>query len=345
MGSGRHDDVTGEAKSKFPTLASEGFAMMQKLLHGWARRTAALAASVVLALATAVVIAPSAQAEIDVYSAPGTYFVNGREWKTTCEPYSQTMRCRTNIWSTQVKQVRGKFVSRTGWNFNNLSYLSSPRSLWTKNPLASYGKYGATTRWTASDGRLWRTECDTAVSGRNGCRSYVTSRVIEAYRTSNGATAYRWVTKQVFNNIVRFGPLPVFKNVAMNTTVSLKYFDVTVSNPIGNRDGTDFGAKVKVCYTHVHPDAGSDGKVRVSRDPWSFGILAPEIRTDLAYAEVDEFPSSKLWTPLFSETRLALGACQTGYISAAHGNPDMYIETLRYAPAGSADRITWYIPS
>ena len=321
--------------------------MTLKLLHPWARRMTALVASAVLALAATVVIVSPARAEIDVYSAPGQYHVNGRDWRTTCEPYSQTQRCRTEIWATQVTQVGGRFVARNGWYFNNLSYLSSPRSLWTHNPLGSYGRYGGTTMWTATDGRHWRTECDSAVTGRNGCRSYVSARVIEAYRTSGGTTAYRWVTKEVFNNIVRFGPLPVFKNVMMNTTVSLKYFDVTVDNPVWDGDGTAFGARVKVCYTHTHPAAGADGKVRVSLDPWSFGVLDLEAgATDLAYFEATAVPSSALWTPLFAETRLAVGACTTGYISADHGNPDLSSQfTLRYAPVGSPDRITWFAPS
>ena len=321
--------------------------MTQTVLHRWLRKAAVLAASAALGLAAAVVTVTPAHAEIDVYSAPGHYYVNGREWLTTCEPYSQTQRCRTEIWATQITQVDGKFVSRTGWYFNNLTYLPSPRSLWRNNPLGAYGQVNGTAKWKAADGRQWRTVCDTAATGRNGCRSYASARVIESYKTSGGATAYRWVTKEIFNNIVRFGTLPVFKNVNMNTTVSLKYFDVTVSNPVYEPNGTGFGAMVKVCYTHAHPDAGSDGKVRVSPDPWSFGVLDLEAgATDLAYFEAGEVPSSTLWTPLYKETRLALGTCNTGYISAHHGNPDLSTGfTMRYAPSGSADRITWYSPS
>ena len=135
---------------------------------------------------------------MDIYTAPGIHEVNGRRWFTTCEPYSQTFRCTTQIWSTQVAEVNGKFVSRTGWNFNNLTYVASPRSLWVGNPLAATGS------WTAADGRKWRTECDTAVSGRNGCRSWVTSRVIQSTRLSDGSYRHGWVTTEVFNNIVRF---------------------------------------------------------------------------------------------------------------------------------------------
>lgn len=321
--------------------------MKQILIPRWSRRFAALTASVVLLIGAGVATAPTARAEVDVYSTPGTHHLNGRDWRTTCEPYSQTHRCRTEIRATQVTQVNGKFVAKTGWYFNNLTYLSSPRSLWTTNPLGGYGTYGGSATWTAPDGRHWRTVCDTAATGRNGCRSYATAHVIETYVTSGGTTAHRWVTKEVFNNIVRFGPLAGVKDVMMNTTVSLRYFDVTVSDPVSDDEGTAFGAKVKVCYRHAHPDARTDGKVRVSLDPWSFGVLDLEAgATEPAYFKVTAVPSSSLWVPLYVETWLALDQCQTGYISAAHGNPDLSSEfTMRYAPAGSSDRITWYAAS
>ena len=321
--------------------------MKHHRISGSFRRWAALAATVVLIIASGVASAPTARAETDIYGVPGIYHLHGRDWRTQCEPYSQTQRCRTEIRATQVRQVNGKFVQKTGWYFNNLTYLSSPRALWATNPLGGYGVYGGTAKWTGIDGRQWRTVCDTPATGRNGCRTYATASVIEAYKTAAGATAYRWVTKEIFNNIVRFGPLAVVKDVMMHTTVSLRYFDVTVSDPVSDADGTAFGARVKVCYTHAHPDAGGDGKVRVSLDPWSFGVLDLEAgASDPEYFAAKAVPSSTDWLPLYSETRLALGQCNTGYISAAHGNPDLSSQfTLRYAPAGSPDRVTWFAPS
>lgn len=109
-----------------------------------------------------------------VYDEEGYLEVNGRYWHTTCESYSQTERCRTEI------RTAG------GWAFNNLTYLPSPRSLWANNPLGGYGKVGNKSNWT-SGGRQWRVECDTAATGRGGCRSYI--------KIGN-----QWV----FNNIVRF---------------------------------------------------------------------------------------------------------------------------------------------
>ncbi len=133
----------------------------------------------------------------DLYSTPGYHTVNGRKWFTTCEKYSATSRCRTSIYATTVSHENGKFVLRNGWVFNNLTYLPSPRSLWKNNPLGSTGS------WTATDGRKWRTECDTAVTGRNGCRSYAEATVIGVVPKGAGYT-YEWSTKWVLNNIVRF---------------------------------------------------------------------------------------------------------------------------------------------
>ena len=129
----------------------------------------------------------------DIYTTPGFHNVNGRKWMTTCEPYSATTRCFTYIWSTQIRSAGGRYVQINGWNFNNLTYVAAPRALWEGNKLAF------TNSWTATDGRKWRTECETAQTGRGGCRSYAEASVIEA--TGSG---YRQTTKFIFNNMVRF---------------------------------------------------------------------------------------------------------------------------------------------
>lgn len=114
-----------------------------------------------------------------VYTQPGDHHVNGRYWRTSCEKYSSTVvRCTTNIWSEKTTSFGAKYK---GWVFNTLTYLPSPRANWSNNPL------GETGSWKASDGRQWRTECDTASTGRGGCRSY----------TKEGS---KWVV----NNIVQF---------------------------------------------------------------------------------------------------------------------------------------------
>lgn len=130
----------------------------------------------------------------DLYETPGFHKSGGRDWMTVCEPYSQTVRCHTFIWGTQVHQSGGQFLQTNGWTFNNLTYVASPKALWANNPLGNTG------RWTDDAGRNWRTECNTPAVGGNGCRTYVEAKVVE--RT---ATGYRVVTKVVFNNMVRFG--------------------------------------------------------------------------------------------------------------------------------------------
>lgn len=136
---------------------------------------------------------------VDIYGTPGTHHVNGRVWHTTCEPYSQTRRCRTTIQATVISYTGGRYVKTNGWAFNNLTYLASPRSLWAGNPLGGYGRVGGTARWNGTDGRAWRTECDTALTGQSGCRSFAVAKVIEQTRSG-----YRFVTKEIFNNMVRF---------------------------------------------------------------------------------------------------------------------------------------------
>ncbi|TRY19552.1 family 20 glycosylhydrolase [Tessaracoccus rhinocerotis] len=136
---------------------------------------------------------------VDVYATPGLHHVNGRHWWTECEPYSQTFRCTTKIWATTVSQVGATFVGKTDWTFNNLTYLPHmSREQWAANPL------GRTGHWTAADGREWRTECDTAVTGANGCRSYTRSDVVVSEQV-DGRWTYRWDRIWVLNNMVRFG--------------------------------------------------------------------------------------------------------------------------------------------
>ncbi|MHA7862262.1 S8 family serine peptidase [Tessaracoccus sp. Y36] len=135
----------------------------------------------------------------DVYNTPGLHMVNGRQWFTACEPYSQTVRCRTMIMATTVTAKAGVFTQTNGWVFNNLTYLPRmTRAQWGTNPLARNGA------WTSADGRRWRTECDTAATGRGGCRTYLSASVIAALPTAAGGTQYTWVTKEILNNIVRF---------------------------------------------------------------------------------------------------------------------------------------------
>ena len=134
------------------------------------------------------------------YTVPGKHLHNGRQWLTSCEPYSQTERCRTEIFASVVVQVGGQYQVRQGWVFNNLTYLPSHRSLWRTNPL------GKKAEWTAADGRRWRTECDTVATGKGGCRSYATVTVVAATAKPEGGYTYTQRNDWVFNNIVLFIP-------------------------------------------------------------------------------------------------------------------------------------------
>lgn len=142
------------------------------------------------------VLPQEAQAlEPTVYNQPGDHFVNGRYWKTSCEMYSTVVvRCRTEIWATKVVEYKGNYYNHNGWVFNNLTYLPSGESQWAGNPLALNKD-----PWYASDGRKWKTECNTPQTGQGGCRSFVWS--------SNVVSINGKFTRQsawVFNNIVQF---------------------------------------------------------------------------------------------------------------------------------------------
>lgn len=134
----------------------------------------------------------------DVYTTVGERTVNGRQWRTTCSPYTDAInRCRAEIWSTTVTRENGKYVQKNDWNFNNLTYLPSPRALWKGNPLSLEGPF-------TSEGREWKTSCADAWTGPNACRSFIKVTVIDAYLGNDGSRRYRDVEKWVFNNIVQF---------------------------------------------------------------------------------------------------------------------------------------------
>src|SRR5690606_13233196 len=85
----------------------------------------------------------------DLYVIPGYHLVNGREWRTDCEAYSQTRRCTTEIKATTVTFDGRRYVKRFDWVFNNLTYLPlMTRAQWGTNPLARTGEF-------TSSGRPW----------------------------------------------------------------------------------------------------------------------------------------------------------------------------------------------
>lgn len=156
-------------------------------------RIAALAAAAAIAL-TGLTTQTASAADADVYTTPGGHNVNGRLWNTDCSQYSSSViRCRTEIFANFVVREDDRYVRVHGWAFNNLTYLPSDRAQWAGNPLAKTGSF-------TKDGREWRTECDTATTGRGGCRSYIEASVI--VKTGTG---FAWQKKEIFNSMVRFG--------------------------------------------------------------------------------------------------------------------------------------------
>lgn len=181
------------------------------------RRTTVVAAAAAVAIA-GLAVQPSHAAEADVYTTPGGHIQSGRLWDTDCSMYSSSVvRCTTNIWATQIVYEGGKFVNKTGWHFNNLTYLPSTRSSWAGNPLAKAGEF-------TSAGRQWKTECDTPATGRGACRSYIMTNYIA---TEGG----KYVRKSgyVFNNLVRFAG----GSVAPVSKVPAHILDQSVLTPNG----------------------------------------------------------------------------------------------------------------
>lgn len=133
----------------------------------------------------------------NLYTTPGEHLVNDRRWRTTCEKYSQTLRCRTDIVATQVVEVDGRWTQRTGWVFNNLTYLPLPSThTWAGNPLAHNGE------WTDGAGRQWRTDCNPETVGQNTCRTYITAHVTQAHARRGGGWDYVTSKVWVFNNML-----------------------------------------------------------------------------------------------------------------------------------------------
>ena len=97
--------------------------------------------------------------------------------------------------------VDGKPTPVTDNHFNNLTYLPyMTRAQWADNPLGKTGTF------TGTDGQPWRTECDTAATGGNGCRTYRWTTVYNAVKSEKtGGYDFTQENKWVFNNLVLFG--------------------------------------------------------------------------------------------------------------------------------------------
>lgn len=146
----------------------------------------------VLDHARAVATAKLFRPQMEVYTVPGDHTVGGRLWRTTCEPYSHTTRCRSEIWANSVVPDGDTYRHQQGWTFNSLTYLWSEREKWAGNPLATTGTW-------RSGGELWRTDCDSAATGRGACRTWVWRPTVKKVDGE-----FRVTTEWVFNNQVLF---------------------------------------------------------------------------------------------------------------------------------------------
>lgn len=167
------------------------------------RRILPLILAIVVGFVGAIVQLPhlaAAEEPNHPYTTPGVREFNGRMWSTTCEDYSSTVkRCRAEIEATQVRIINGKYEFVTEFMFNNLTYLPSNRKNWTDNPLGKDGQF-------IKDGRVWKTECNTEWTGKNGCRSFIFASVIESTNVG-GSWKFEKVDKWLFNNVVQFTPV------------------------------------------------------------------------------------------------------------------------------------------
>ncbi|WP_052459997.1 leucine-rich repeat domain-containing protein [Tessaracoccus massiliensis] len=296
------------------------------------RRLGALAAGLALAAGGVALTAGEAQA-VDVYITEGTHHVNGRVWRTVCEPYSQTERCRTEIQATVVKFEDGRFVQVNGWAFNNLTYKASPRSLWKGNPLAADGVQRGTSQWTALDGRQWRTECDTDATGFNGCRSYIQADVIAA--TPAG---YQWQRQWVFNNMVRFSPVPGQPTpTAAPTTPALTPEPTATPEPTeptftptpGDLSFIDDDALRQCVDEQVPSDDLTSLDVLVCSDEGVTSLEGLQYLTSLTELEIDDNAVTDL-TPLADLTTLDLLIADSNRITSVEPLTDLTGLSLLY---------------
>jgi len=159
------------------------------------------------------------------------YTSGDRQWREKCELYSSTVtRCRVEIWATNATWDGRRFSVKDRWTFNNLTYKPSARKQWLGNPLATPGEH-------TIQGRRWKTECDTAWTGGNGCRSMMLV-FVPHYDGKRYVNKIKWV----FNNTVQFipgtGALPTGSPNTVITQTTAEEVGSTYRQgcPVGPRD-------------------------------------------------------------------------------------------------------------
>lgn len=138
---------------------------------------------------------------------------------------------------------------------------------------------------------------------------------------------------------------PVTMTAELGETVRTRYFDVTVSALEADDEGLAWGAKVEVCYAAPHSEQNADGTTRTSVDPWYFSVQDGEAGGPAEWVKVKDLPSSTRWSPAYGTKLVKLGECNSGWVQAEPGSPDLFFPDLRYAPANFGDDIRWNWPS
>lgn len=135
---------------------------------------------------------------------------------------------------------------------------------------------------------------------------------------------------------------PVELTAEVGQTVSTRYFDVTVTELATDDSGLAWGAKVQVCYAAPHPEQNADATTRTSLDPWSFSVQDDEgPGAGPQWIKARDLPPSTRWSPGYATKLLKLGECNRGWVQVEPGNPDLFLPTLRYAPADFGDDVRW----
>lgn len=99
---------------------------------------------------------------------------------------------------------------------------------------------------------------------------------------------------------------------------------------------------MQVCYAAPHPEQNSDATNRTSLDPWSFSVQDGEgTGTRPQWIKARDLPPSTRWSPGYATKLLKLGECNRGWVQVEPGNPDLFLPTLRYAPADFGDDVRW----
>ncbi|WP_169834695.1 serine/threonine-protein kinase [Nocardioides dokdonensis] len=130
----------------------------------------------------------------------------------------------------------------------------------------------------------------------------------------------------------RAGYLPIGR------TVRLEYFDVAVRAQRTTR--TTWSVDVKVCYARPHDSANPDGTTRVSTDPWAMDYLSTRRQTERT--SISELTVLRGPAPLYTEARLSLGDCRSGWITVGRPRGSRGLLGMHYAPADfPSSAATW----